>query len=190
MAARGFTYEDSERKMQKVWGVLARFRDRIVNYGNVTKGNRQQVTFEELQTVQSRLIHAVFADRETLQECLRDLAAADVGVSVVVSGLYDEVLDACEESGLTPHTVNLSLGIHGRTDRLPAPEVLEITTMCGHAMISAALVRKVLEDVEIGRSSAEEAARELSRLCVCGIFNPERAEAVLQKLVGPTRGSP
>lgn len=186
MAARGYySGEDSDAKMQKVWEVLSRSRDRIVNYGNVTKGNRQHVTFEELQTVRSRLIHAVFADRVSLRDCLRDLAEAEIGVSIVVSGLYDDVLETCDDLGLSPHTVNLSLGCHGKTELLPDPGVLEITTMCGHALVSGALVRSVVDELERGRRTYEEAAQHLSRLCVCGIFNPKRAEEVLRKLVSP-----
>lgn len=189
MAARGINYDDSDPKQQRIWEILSHFSDRLANYGNVTEGNRQHVTLTRLQTVKSRLVHAVFTDRETLTACLRELREADVGISVVVSGLYDDVVEACEASGLRPHTVNLSLGIHGNTERLPPAPVLELTTMCGHAMVSAGLVQKMLSDVETGRRTYSEAADEMSRLCVCGIFNPQRAEKLLRRMTGDVEAS-
>ncbi|MHB8763485.1 MAG: hypothetical protein ACYDA8_03955 [Deferrisomatales bacterium] len=184
MAARGINYDDSDPQQQRIWEILSHFSDQLANYGNVTEGNRQQVTLTRLQTVKSRLVHAVFPDRKTLAACLKELKEADVGMSVVVSGLYEDVVEACETSGLRPHTVNLSLGILGNTGRLPPEPVLEITTMCGHAMVSAGLVQELLSQVESGRRTYAEAADELSRLCVCGIFNPQRAQKLLRKMTG------
>jgi len=88
----------------------------------------------------------------------------------------------CAEVGLSPHTVEHSLGIHGNTERLPDENVLEITTMCGHAMVSANLVTHLVAEIDEGKTTHEEAANELSRMCDCGIFNPYRAEKLLRKM--------
>jgi len=98
-----------------------------------------------------------------------------------VSGLLANVRRMCAELGLRPHSVNLSLGFHGRTDLLPEPEVLEIVTMCGHGMVGSRLVRSVVERVRTGQLSPREGARELARPCVCGIFNVDRAEQLLTR---------
>jgi hypothetical protein len=62
--------------------------------------------------------------------------------------------------------------------------VLEITTMCGHGQVSRYLVDDLAEKVKKGSLSLEEAGRELGKPCLCGLFNPKRAEMLLQKLTG------
>jgi hypothetical protein len=82
------------------------------------------------------------------------------------------------------HTVEWSLGIWGRTDLLPSDDVLSITTMCGHGMVAASLVERMALEVRRNRLSAEEAALQLARPCVCGIFNPVRAAMLLRAMAG------
>ena len=126
------------------------------------------------------MLHAVFKDRETLKACLKDMKEQNFGLSVVVSGLYDEVEQICSEVGLSPHTVEHSLAIHGKTGKLPDEKVLEVTTMCGHAMVSTNLVDHMVKKIEGGEMSYEEGAKELCKPCKCGIFNPYRAEKLLR----------
>ena len=86
------------------------------------------------------------------------------------------------EVGLSPHTVEHSLGTHGNTARLPEENVLEITTMCGHALVSPYLVVEMVEQIQQGKLTYQEAAVELSRICDYGIFNPGRAEKILRRM--------
>ena len=95
-----------------------------------------------------------------------------MGISVIVSGLMDEVGECCHKAGLTPHTVNLSLGIYGRLDKLPGEKPMEIMTMCGHGMITADLIWHMVNRIKKGLVTSEEAARQLGALCICGVFNP------------------
>jgi hypothetical protein len=60
-------------------------------------------------------------------------------------------------------------------------QTLEISTMCGHGMLSASFVRKIVEWVRQGRRSPEQASATLARFCSCGVFNPARACRLLQK---------
>ena len=83
-----------------------------------------------------------------------------------------------------PHTTNHSLGIWGNASLLPDGPVLEITTMCGHGMTSRYLVDDLVKKIEGGSLSIEKAAIELGQPCVCGLFNPKRAEMLLRKLTG------
>ena len=184
MPARGINMEGFEDRMRQAWRIIAGYADDLVNFGNLTQGNRYKTTLEKLQQVDSRLAHAVFKSTEALKRCLLDLKAAELGPSVVVSGIQDTVFDLCREIGITPHTVNLSLGIHGRVDLLPSEPVLEITTMCGHALIASGLVESKVADIKNGRKSAREAAHEMAALCECGIFNPDRAQMLLENLAG------
>ena len=113
---------------------------------------------------------------------LRDVKEADLGVSIVISGLMDGVERCAKAAGARRHTVEWSLGIWGRTELLPSEEVLQISTMCGHGMVAAPMVERLALEVRRGRMSDEEAALQLARPCVCGIFNPVRASMLLRTM--------
>jgi hypothetical protein len=171
--------------MRQIWDVLSRHEHEIVNFGTPTprRDGGPLHTMEDLRTsADSRMIMAVFKDRETLTNCLKEIKERNFGVSLVISGLYKETGRVCAETGLSPHTVNLSLGIHGNTRRLPEENVLEIHTMCGHAMVSSNLILHLVEEIKKGRATCAEAAKELSRMCDCGIFNTYRAEKILRRM--------
>jgi len=109
---------------------------------------------------------------------------ADLGLSVVVSGILDPVNECCQKAGLKRHTVEFSLGIWGKTEKLPSNDILEITTMCGHAMVSAKLVESMVGDIKKGIKSPHDAAKELTSHCCCGVFNPARATKLLAAMAG------
>ncbi|MGB9701023.1 MAG: hypothetical protein ACPL5I_16745 [Thermodesulfobacteriota bacterium] len=182
MPARGYNLEGSSEKMKKVFEIISHYK--TVNFGNARVGNSHRTTIDKLMTAENqRIAHAVFSDRENLLACLKELKEKDLGISVVVSGLYDHVVQCCHSIGLKPHTVNNSLETLGAVEKLPQQEVLEIITMCGHAMVSPDLVKHLLEEVQEGKRSLEEAAVELSRLCDCGVFNPARAAKIMKKML-------
>ena len=183
MYSKGINEEGAQEKFKKMWGVFKKHGADIVNFGNVTTGNSHTVTFEDLQNSESKLLHAVFKDREKLKACLQDMKDGNFGMSVVLSGIYEDVEKLCGEIGLTPHTVEHSLGIHGNTDRLPEENVLEISTMCGHSLVSPYLIHHMVDQIKGGSLTYEDAAGELSRGCACGIFNSYRAGKILQKIV-------
>ena len=174
LPARGVNLDGSEKKMREIWEVFSHYEKSLVNFGDGHTGNSHTTSMKDLMSGTSRISHAVFKDSETIKQCLKELENRNFGISVVVSGLYDEIASVCSEIGLRPHTVEYSLGIHGRTDLLPYEDRLEIITMCGHAMISQNLVEKQIEDLKKGKTTYREAAEELSRLCDCGVFNPYR----------------
>lgn len=126
--------------------------------------------------------HMAYDSREKVSGALRDLATADLEMSVVVSGLKDKVTECCREAGLRPHTVNQSLGIWGNTRRLPDLRILEITSMCGHGRITPSMVWQAIGHVRQHSLSTVEAAREMCKKCLCGIFNPIRAGRLLAGL--------
>ena len=55
--------------------------------------------------------------------------------------------------------------------------------MCGHGMVAFNLVRKMIEDIKTGRRTVKDAAEELAKPCQCGVFNPGRAEALLEEII-------
>ncbi|HHY42752.1 MAG TPA: hypothetical protein GX514_07890 [Thermoanaerobacterales bacterium] len=83
---------------------------------------------------------------------------------------------------MIPHTINYSLGVWGKKELLPDDNILSITTMCGHHMISPNLVKKLVDDVKRNKITAEKAAWKLATFCPCGIFNQVRAEKLIEKL--------
>lgn len=125
-------------------------------------------------------VAAIFDSEEAMEGFLREVKAADWGLSVNVSGLTDAVHACAKRAGITRHSVEYSLGFQGALDRLPERTVLELSTMCGHSMVSPNLARKMLDWVRAGRRTPEQAAAYMGRFCSCGIFNPVRAIRLLE----------
>jgi len=156
-------------------------RHNPVNIGCDTKGNIYSYQREEViaDMREGGDAHAVFDNPQALTEFLKELKEADLGLSVVVSGIFEAVDKCLEEAGLKHHTANFSLGIWGKTEKLPGDDVLEITTMCGHGLISTNLVKAMVGEIKAGRKTPEEAAKALTQNCACGVFNPVRAAKLL-----------
>ena len=98
----------------------------------------------------------------------------------MVSGKIDRVREIAAELGIDPYMVNLSLGVHGRTDRLPPADIREFTTMCGHGLVSPHLVRDTIRRLKTGKVNEKEACAILAEPCICGIHNPRRSAELLQ----------
>ena len=148
---------------------------------NLYSGVRPEEVLESIKD--GARIYSAFNNREKLKETLVGIKKLDEGISVVVSGLIDRVREMAAEINLNPHTINLSLGIHGRTDRLPPPDIRQFTTMCGHGMIAPALVRDVIRRIKKGRLALWEGSIILAAPCTCGIYNPHRSQEMLNDLI-------
>lgn len=186
--AKGINDKDIPEKLRRVIQVVRDLGSE--NWGDVKTGPILCTSAEQISsrlTVQSRL-RGVFTCREQVVRFLRTMKELNLGLSVIIAGKLDEVISACKEAGLTPHTVNYSIGVFGRTDLLPDEEVLAVTSMCGHHMIAASLVERLRERVRKGGLSAEEAAKKLACFCPCGIFNPVRASRLLKGDTEPKGG--
>jgi hypothetical protein len=190
LTSRWVNREGSEKKMQQIWEVISHYEQDLVNFGNHNPNwdGGELYDMEALKKANSRIIHVVFKDREKLKVCLNEIKERDFGISVVISSLCGETEKICSEIGLRPHTVNYSLGIHGRTERLPKGEILEIHTMCGHAMVSGNLINHMVKEINHGKITCTAAAKRLSRMCDCGIFNSYRAEKLLRRITNKHSG--
>jgi hypothetical protein len=124
---------------------------------------------------------AVFDDYQNMKAFVDDLQRANLGISVNISAPIEDAARCCRDTGITRHSVEYSLGFCGRVDRLPDATVLELTTMCGHGMVSANLAKKMIDWVKENRRGPAEVARTLARFCSCGVFNISRAESILNE---------
>ncbi|MEN6439339.1 MAG: hypothetical protein ABFD97_12255 [Syntrophobacter sp.] len=185
MPSKDINHVDSGPKLRKMLEISLRCG--AIKIGDCRHGNEyyQGGLDKLLDNVEDRaVVHAVFNDRDNVVEALKELKEADLGISVVVSGLFERVGECCREAGLAPHTVNNTLGRWGRTDLLPPRDVLEINTMCGHGMVSVKLIEDTAARVKSGELSPAEGAERLFKPCMCGIFNPSRAAELLRAMAG------
>ncbi|MEM2136232.1 MAG: hypothetical protein QXG44_15365 [Candidatus Jordarchaeaceae archaeon] len=157
-------------------------RDRLLRIAEILKAQRPANMINELLWNFTPAIQAVYDDKNSFKTALRLLKNEDLGISITVSGLLSEVKEIAEELGLKLHTVNLSLGVFGKKELLPSEKILEITSMCGHHCVSPNLVKNLMQQVMRNKITPEEAAEELSKPCICGVFNKARAANLIRKI--------
>lgn len=186
MTASGINRAGSAPRLRRFLELASRHNP--VNLGDIRTGSTFSQTRKRLleAITDGTVLHAVFSSTRDVASFLTDLKAEDLGISIVVSGLLDTCRRIAARTKLKPHTVAVSLGIWGRTETLPGPSLLEVTSMCGHGMIPSRLVEKLAEEVASGALGAREAAARLARPCVCGIFNPRRAAALVRAMARRT----
>jgi hypothetical protein len=184
MSAKTFNEEGSADRMRRFLQILLSHHP--ANYGDMVTGNIHVKSEEEIfGNIQSTsIVHGVFNDPAVVTQILQELKEADLGISVIVSGVHADTETCCQESHLPKHTIENSLGIHGQLQRLPNEGILQLTTMCGHGMVPANLVEKTLWEIKKEKKTLREGAVALTRPCHCGIYNPVRAERLLRRLVG------
>lgn len=122
---------------------------------------------------------AVFDNRAAAERFVARIKDEDLGLSVNVSTSIEGAESCCAHAGIPRHSVGYSLGFEGRTEKMPSAQVMLLSTMCGHGMISHSLAKKMIDFVKENRRTPEQAAATLSRFCSCGVFNPARARRIL-----------
>jgi len=179
--AHGFTEKGGGPKLGRFLEIC--WKHGPANLGDMKQGSVFTYDAEKIykNVSDTTIVECVFDDLNKVEAVLRELKEEDMGVPVVVSGLTDTVRGCCQKVGLEIHTVAQSLGVWGNTSRLPSKEILEITTMCGHALVSSSLIEMMIEDIKKGTITPEKAAEKLAKPCECGIFNPTRAAELLAK---------
>ncbi|MDP2949369.1 MAG: hypothetical protein Q8P22_07515 [Chloroflexota bacterium] len=199
MATKGVNDEGSEAKAREFLKVALEYRP--VNLGGGSQGGLYRPTSRlnpfiayftsRRHAISPRVLMqeieapghaaAVFDNREAFEEFVAAVKKMDLGLSVNASALVEDTRCACRKAGFQPHSVEYSLGFRGRTDRLPDGRVLELTTMCGHGMVSASYAQKMILMVKEGRVTPERASQYMAKFCSCGVFNPSRATRVLKE---------
>ena len=148
---------------------------------HMDSGVHLSATIDEVVKDANLLRHAVYTRKEDVLAVVKELKEANLGISVVVSGVLDEVFDLCKKADTGPHTVNMSAETLGKTELMPESEILELVTMCGHAFISRHLTCYLIDRVKQGSLSPEDAAIELGKQCTCNIFNVVRGADLVRK---------
>ena len=197
MPARGFNDQSSVPKQRKFLETALKYQP--VNIGNSIKGSAYRTTKDLRPTVhwsrddsprpeaviaevdRPTTVSAVFDNYEAVRDFVAELRDLDLGLNVNISGVASEALTCCREIGLTRHSVEFSLGFQGATEKMPDDAPRRLATMCGHGMVSGTLSKKMVEWVRSGRRTPEQATVYMARFCVCGSFNPARAERVLRE---------
>ena len=197
IASRGKNEQDSVPKLQKFLDIARRFNP--VNLGDARHGgglrpsrsmhptshwNRD--TTPDFGTVVAGLdttttAAAVFDNRVAAEDFVKAVKDADLGLSINISTSIEGAEQCCDSASICRHSVGYSLGFEGKTEHLPNQDVLTISTMCGHGMVSASLSKKMIDWVKEGRRTPEQAASYLTRFCSCGVFNPSRARRLLEE---------
>jgi len=197
MASRGVNDDDLVAKYRTFLRLALKHKP--VNIGDATKGGALRSRQDMNPTAHWRRDHdpdpeqviagieghttvaAVFDNYEAMKAFVEELKAAELGVSVNISAPMEEAERCCRETGIVRHSVEYSLGFRGRTEKLPDATTLELSTMCGHGMLSADFARKMVDWVKENRRTPEQAARYMARFCSCGVFNVSRAERLLKR---------
>ena len=146
------------------------------------RGRHESVSPEQLLAEMNEpgQVLVVFDNRENTEQFLKELKQMDLGLSVNVSALVDDIREMAPRTGVLPHSINYALGFRGDLYRLPERQVLELTTLCGHGLISSNFAKKMINRVKERRLSPEKAAGYMAKFCVCGAFNTTRAIRILR----------
>jgi hypothetical protein len=182
-SAKSVNRQGSQPKIRQFLELCAKHH--AVNFGNMEAGS--MVVLGQEQVIQAvkdgTTVQAVFTNQEDVINILAELVALDLGLSVIVQGLTHRVVECCQKAGVRPHTWNHSLGVWGKRDLLPPPEIMEVTTMCGHGLVAVGLVKQIFEDVCSGKMTLKRAVYKISTPCICGMINPVRLEKILNRVM-------
>jgi hypothetical protein len=183
IAAQGVNAEGTAPAFTRFAEIVSKFAP--VNIGDMRTGNVFSTDLAVIRngTKDNSIFHAVFTDAATVAAVLAELKRADLGLSIVLSGLFDTLAGCCREAGVERHTIEHSLGVWGRTDLLPSPRVLQVSTMCGHGMVGFPLIQDLVERIKGGALTVRRAAEILAARCHCGVFNPVRGRELLTEMV-------
>jgi len=137
--------------------------------------------------VLSGRIAEIGPDRGAVRDIRIELAGASLLARVTFRSLSElglvpgrEVFAIIKSVAIDRHSVGYSLGFEGKTEKIPNSQVTTLSTMCGHGMVSASLAKKMIDWVKEGRRTPGQAVTYMARFCSCGVFNPARAQRVLE----------
>jgi len=181
--AVGINHYDSKEKLCKILDKILELNPN--NIGSYETGTIYTgATIDEIkrQLTETPRVRCCFDNVQKVKLLLQFLKKEDFGLSVTISGLQREILEMAKDLAIEAHSVNLSLGVFGKTENLPNSEIVDFVSLCGHGMVSSSLVKGLIEDVKNRKRNPKEAAEQMAKPCVCGIFNTTLAEIMLKKM--------
>ena len=183
MPTKGVNNIGSKEKLIKILDIC--MENGAVNAGDTQQGNIYSIGLDALKTrlKDGGVLNCVFDKEENVIATLKKVKELDLGMSVIVTGLFEHTKKCCSEAKLPTHTIAKSLGVWGKTDLLPEPKVQDILTMCGHGLITSQLVFELVDKVKLGKITLKDAGIELAKPCVCGAFNPVRGSQLVEKFL-------
>ena len=120
--ARGFNYDGSEPKIRRMGEMLFQQGPANLITTNLRQNMYRAVSHEQIldSIKDGTKIFCVLEERQKIKDTLAKIKEMDAGISIVVSGVIDQIREVAAEIGLDPHTINMSLGIHGTDGQAPA----------------------------------------------------------------------
>jgi len=182
--ATGVNKIGSRPKTQKFLSIC--HKHGCVNLGDMKTGNIYTTTMDDIlnKVTDGTIVECTFDNKDKVVALVKELVRDKPGISVTISGVTDVVQEILHEAGLGAiHSLEYSLGTWGQTDRLPDFEILELTSMCGHAMVAENLIDKLVRDIKRGRKTLDEAVYEITKCCTCGLINLTRARKLFEKIL-------
>ena len=116
--ARGYNDIGAGERLKQMAKIARKYTD--LNFGDCKVANKFMMTPEEIMEKHTVGWQVVFKDKESLIACMKELNEKKVGISVVVSGLFDEVFECCQKAGIHPPLIEFALGIHGNKENSAA----------------------------------------------------------------------
>ena len=97
--AKGYNEAGNAWRMQKILELASRYP--IVNFGDIKSGSKFTTSIEHIlkSDMDPPLVHMVFTNKEDVVRYMQDLKEADLGISVVASGLFGDGAAAVVMSG-------------------------------------------------------------------------------------------
>jgi hypothetical protein len=169
---------EKDTEMQEMARILMKYNPN--NFIGSPLGLKEEQLVSMASTMD--ILTGVYTEKHDVVEMIKEIRSEKLGISVVISALFSDVRDICDAAGLTEHTYNCSIGVFGRTEKLPHEHVMAIMTQCGHGLVSPFYVDDVVKRMRKGKLTPQEGADLLSKPCVCGIVNKKRTGEILSKL--------
>jgi hypothetical protein len=154
-------------------------QDRLAEAASGPAPGTLAVAFTDIQKVENLLL-------DLRKEWLPRNREKGYPISIVLTGLTGDAHACCQKTGFKEHTYLHSLGAFGRVQDLPSGDELSLITMCGHGLIAKNRVRHLVQGIQKGEVTPEEAAEDIARPCECGIGNKKRAQELFARLAEKT----